>query len=131
MSDDIAPEQHTVPGKDAVPAAGAERIDATFRNGSLTAISVVVGFSLSFLNRWAGLPGAWHADDLAAVAFITVGIVAQIIALARMLFVSSLVRSRYESNLRIFLFGLALVALGVGIAILGDIVGFEQNALRG
>ena len=38
----------------------APKIEATFRNGSLTAISVVLGFSLSFLNRWAGLPGAWN-----------------------------------------------------------------------
>ena len=44
-------------------SAGAGAIDATFRNGSLTAISVVVGFSLTFLNRWAALPGTWHKSD--------------------------------------------------------------------
>ena len=35
-----------------------ERIEPEFRNGSLTAISVIVGFSLSFLSRWAGTRGS-------------------------------------------------------------------------
>ena len=41
-------------------AGAPATIEATFRNGSLTAMSVLVGFSLSFLNRWASLPGAWR-----------------------------------------------------------------------
>ena len=59
-------------------------IEATFRSGSLTAISVLAGFSLSFLNRWAALPGEWHQIDLVAVAFISTGIVLQIVALAEL-----------------------------------------------
>ena len=56
--------------KDApkTPAASPEHISPEFRNGSLTAISVIVGFSLSFLSRWAGTPGKWHGADLFAVA---------------------------------------------------------------
>ena len=45
--------------KDAVEPAQPEelqRVDSTFRNGSITAIGVV-GFSLGFLSRWAALPG--------------------------------------------------------------------------
>ena len=61
------------------------KIEATFRNGSLTAISVVLGFSLSFLNRWAGLPDAWDRADLVAVAAISIGIVFQIVAVALLL----------------------------------------------
>ena len=54
----------------------APRISGEFRNGSLTAISVIVGFSLSFLSRWAGTPGKWHIADLFAVALIVAGGVA-------------------------------------------------------
>lgn len=106
-------------------------IDATFRNGSLTAISVVLGFSLSFLNRWAGLPGPWSLDDIAAVAAISGGIAVQIVAVVLLLRPGSLVLRRYERAIRVFLTGLILVALGVVLAIAGDILGFEQSTMRG
>ena len=57
------------------------RIAPEFRKGSLTAISVLVGFSLSFLARWAGTPGKWHALDLIAVVLIVAGSALQIFAL--------------------------------------------------
>ncbi len=109
----------------------APKIEATFRNGSLTAISVVLGFSLSFLNRWAGLPGAWNRVDLTAVAAIIIGIVFQIVAVALMLPVRSLVLRRYNRAIRVFLVGLVFVAVGVAIAITGDVAGLGQNVLRG
>ena len=109
----------------------APKIEATFRNGSLTAISVVLGFSLSFLNRWAGLPGAWNRVDLTAVAAISIGIVFQIVAVALMLPVRSLVLRRYNRAIKVFLVGLVFVAVGVAIAITGDVAGLGQNVLRG
>ena len=60
------------------PDTAPERITPEFRNGSLTAISLIVGFSLSFLSRWAGTPGQWHNADLFAVALIVLGSAAQI-----------------------------------------------------
>ena len=83
------------------------RIDAAFRNGSLTAISVVLGFSLSFLNRWAALPGPWLGTALAAVAGIAVGIVAQVIAVASLLSTRSLGLAYYHRAVVTFLVGLA------------------------
>ncbi len=106
-------------------------IHPEFRNGTLTAISVLVGFSLSFLSRWAGTPGKWQAADLVAVMLIVVGSGLQIWALASMLFVSSLVARNYARAICIFLSGLAIVALGIAIAILGEIVGFGHNILGG
>ncbi|RDI59245.1 hypothetical protein [Microvirga subterranea] len=105
------------------------RIDSTFRNGSLTAIGVVVGFSLGFLSRWAGLPGDWSRSDLLAVFAITIGIVLQIKALADLLSVQSLVLSRYNRAIRIFLAGLILVAVGTAAAIFADLMGYGGIAL--
>ena len=107
------------------------RIHPEFRNGSLTAISVIVGFSLSFLSRWAGAPGKWHGADLFAVTLIVTGSALQIWALGAMLFVSSMVASNYNRAIRIFLIGLALVAVGVALALLGEIIGFGRNILGG
>lgn len=115
------------PGQPA-PAAPST-IEATFRNGSLTAMSVLVGFSLSFLNRWAALPGTWQAIDLVAVGLIAAGIVLQTKALADMLLVSSLVLARYKGAVRVFLVGLVLVGVGMVFAIAGDILGVGQRIL--
>ena len=108
-----------------------DTIDATFRNGSLTAIGVVVGFSLGFLSRWAGLPGDWSRSDLIAVTLITAGIGLQINALANMLSITSLVLSRYNRTIQIFIAGLVLVAFGVIAAIFADLLGYTATVLRG
>lgn len=106
-----------------------ETIDATFRSGSLTAISVVVGFSLSFLTRWAGLPGPWLTADLVALSAITLGITFQITALANLLSIQSLLLRNYNRAVRLFLIGLASVASGVALAIAGDLVGYGKRLL--
>ena len=113
------------------PPDAPARITPEFRNGSLTAISVIVGFSLSFLSRWAGTPGKWHNADLFAVALIVIGSAAQIWSLGAMLFVSSMLAANYNQAIRIFLVGLALVAVGVAVALLGEIFGTGQGILGG
>jgi hypothetical protein len=121
------------PSKDLPPDARVAiepaTIEATFRNGSLTAISVVVGFSLTFLNRWAALPGPWHASDLVAVGAIVLGIACQIITVAELLSLASLNLQNYKRSVRLFLVGLGLVAVGVVCAIGGDIAGQGQRVL--
>ena len=114
-----------------VTRLSSERIDATFRNGSLTAISVIVGFSLSFLNRWAAEPGPWEISDLAAVAAIVVGIVLQVSSLASLLSVRSLLLGNYVRAVRLFRIGLAVVSIGVALAIASDIFGYGQKVLGG
>jgi hypothetical protein len=115
---------------DAVPRLSSETIDATFRNGSLTAISVIVGFYLSFLNRWAAEPGPWEVYDLAAVAAIIIGIALQVSSLASLLSVRSLLLRNYVRAVRLFLLGVA-VSIGVALAIAADILGFGQKVLGG
>ena len=111
--------------------AEGEAIDATFRNGSLTAISVVVGFSLSFLTRWAGLSGPWLTVDLVALPAIVLGIVVQITALARLLSIHSLLLRNYNRAVSLFLLGLGFVASGVALAIAGDLLGYGRRLLGG
>jgi hypothetical protein len=122
--------------RDVTPATddGAPQpanIHPEFRNGSLTAVSVLVGFSLSFLSRWAGTPGKWHAADLIAVTLIVIGSGLQIWALASMLLISSLVAEKYNRAILLFLTGLATVALGVAVAIFAELTGLGQNILGG
>ena len=106
-------------------AEKSSEIDSTFRNGSVTAIGVVLSFSLGFLNNWASQPAVWRAPDLAAIATIAAGLGCQFRALAGMLSITSLQLPVYKRLIRIFLVGLALVVGGVAIALTGDAIVFS------
>jgi hypothetical protein len=106
-----------------------KQIDATFRNGSITAVGIILGFSLGFLSQWASNPIAWSKVDIAAAVPIVLGIVLQGKALADLLSVDSLIVRNYDRARSIFLIGLALVAAGVAIAILTDILGLGPRTL--
>ncbi|KLK94805.1 hypothetical protein AA309_00940 [Microvirga vignae] len=108
-----------------------ELIEATFRNGSITAIGVVVGFSLGFFSRWSALPGEWTPSDLVSVILITLGLALQIKSLADLLLVSSLQLKRYNRSIWIFMTGLILVGSGVILAIFADLLGFRGIVLQG
>lgn len=108
----------------------AKRLDPAFRNGSVTAIGVVLAFSLGFLNNWAAATVEWIPGDLFAVASIAVGIVFQVVAMAGMLAIESLEEAKYRRLIRIFMIGLALVSLGVLIAIGGDALGYGKTLLK-
>lgn len=107
------------------------KIEGIFRSGSITAISVVVGFSLGFLVRWSGLPGRWAGSDVFAVLGITLGVALQIKALVDLLSVKSVIVTHYERAIRIFVVGLVLVAIGVVAAIFAQIIGHGGVALHG
>lgn len=114
----------TPPAPAPAPApADPARIDGIFRSGSITAIGVIVGFSLAFLVRWSGLPGRWETSDIFAVIGITLGVGFQIKALVDLLAVKSVIVSHYERAVRIFVIGLVLVALGVVVAIFAQFIG--------
>jgi hypothetical protein len=108
-----------------------QSIDSVFRNGSVTAIGVVVGFSLGFLSRWAALPGEWSTSDLVSVTLIGLGLILQVKSLADLLFITCLELKRYNRSIRFFLTGLIFVGLGVVLAIFADLMGFRGIVLQG
>ncbi len=94
-----------------------ERIEAVFRNGSVTVVGVITGFSLTFLTGWASNPVPWQLHDLAGLVPLAVGVGLQLFALAALLRPNSLERPRYDRAVRLFLAGLGCVAAGVAIVI--------------
>ena|ERR1700751_2778476 len=119
----------TIPGPDE--PAPSQKVEGIFRSGSITAISVVVGFSLGFLSRWSGLPGKWGGSDIFAVSAITLGVALQIKSLVDLLSIRSLALPYYERSIRIFVAGLVLVAIGVAAAIFAQIIGRGGVVLQG
>jgi hypothetical protein len=104
------------------PPKSTAKIDATFRNGSMTAIGIILGFSLSFITRWGANPVPWQVVDLFAVVPLLTGIAFQIWAFATMLKPESIEIEVYTRAKNHFLLGLMGVLAGTGIAILLDIL---------
>jgi hypothetical protein len=109
--------------------AGDGRIDATFRNGSVTAVGIVLGFSLGFLSQWASNPIAWSRVDIVAALPLIAGTALQGKAFADLLSIRSLNLSNYERARTTFLIGLGLAAMGIALAILLDILGLGPRTL--
>jgi uncharacterized membrane protein len=105
-----------------------DRIEAVFRNGSVTVVGVIVGFSLTFLTAWASNPLPWSLYDLYGIVPLIAGVCAQLFSLAALLRPDSLEMQRYERAIRVFLIGLGLVAIGVAIAICVDAIGAINRA---
>jgi hypothetical protein len=92
-------------------------------------VGIVIGFSLGFLSQWASNPISWSKVDIAAAIPIILGIALQGKAFADLLSIDSLVLAKYERARVVFLVDLSLVAAGVAIAILLDILGLGPRTL--
>jgi hypothetical protein len=108
-----------------------ERIDSTFRNGSLTAVGIILGFSLSFINSWTSNPNDWSRIDILPMALLVLGTALQVKVLADLLARDSLLAVKYDRTRRMFLLGLAVVAVGIAIALTNDILGISSQKLLG
>jgi hypothetical protein len=111
--------------------AQPETIDATLRNGSLAAVGIILGFSLSFLSHWASNPLSWSRIDILPLTPMIIGIGLQVKALADLLRRDSLIAARYDRAMRLFMIGLLLVALGICIALTNDILGVSKQKMFG
>ncbi|TBC21456.1 hypothetical protein [Rhizobium ruizarguesonis] len=108
-----------------------EKIDATFRNGSLTAAGIILGFSLNFISAWVSNPNDWTSIDILPMLFLTVGIAVQVKVFADLLARDSLFAAKYDRSRRLFLIGLGIVAAGMGIALINDILGLGRMRMLG
>ncbi|WP_020178237.1 hypothetical protein [Methylopila sp. M107] len=117
--------QDTAPTADPVappaPATAADdRIDPTFRNGTITAFGIIVSFSLGFLSQWASSPGVWRLYDTPPALAIFIGAALQTRALALLLPVNGLEKRIYEKATKTFLIGMILTGCGVFGAVAAD-----------
>lgn len=108
-----------------------EKIESTFRSGSLTAVGIVLGFSLSFLSRWAANPNTWSRVDIIPLVLLATGIGLQLKAFSNLLSRDSLLVTRYDRTQRLFVIGLIIMTLGIGAALANDILGFSKQTMFG
>ncbi|MBB4570820.1 MULTISPECIES: hypothetical protein [Rhizobium] len=108
-----------------------EKIDSTFRNGSLTAVGIIAGFSLSFLNSWVSNPNDWGRIDILPMTVLVIGIGLQVKVFADLLARDSLLAVKYDRARRLFLIAVLIVAAGIAIALVNDILGLSSQKMLG
>jgi len=88
-----------------------------YRQAIVTAITVILGFSLYFLRFWSlEAPGDWTVPSLIAAVAMGVSITVQIVALARSLSLSDDNPKAYSITVRVFIWGVILALASVVFA---------------
>jgi hypothetical protein len=96
------------------------RAPAGCRQSLTTAITVLVGFSLTFLRTFwlQAEKGGWSAIEVVGEVAVSIGIILQITALFRALDVNADI-DRYRKTVRLFQAGVGIVVVALVIEILG------------
>jgi hypothetical protein len=88
-----------------------------YRQGVITAITVMLGFSLYFLRFWNfEAPGEWTVLSVCAALLMVLSVVLQLVALWRSLQLADDAEPVYRRTLQWFLAGIVAALLGVAIA---------------
>jgi uncharacterized membrane protein YidH (DUF202 family) len=105
--------------RDAHPSAGApERrpLPEGYRQGIITAITVLLGFSLALFRFWGfEAPGEWTARSIVAAGTIVVAVLLQIVALVRSLRLEDDDPNEYRKT--VIWFATSAVALLIGLLV--------------
>lgn len=92
-----------------------------YRQGLITAVTVLLGFSLSFLRFWGfEAPGEWTLRSITAAGAIVVAILMQVVALSRSLRVSDDDEPEFAKTVNWLLASALVLFLGLGLALLID-----------
>jgi hypothetical protein len=90
-----------------------------YRQGVITAITVLLGFSLLFLRYWNfELPGTWNLPSVVAAVMLSFAVLLEIVALWRSLQVEDDDEEEYRVTLRWFLSSAILLLLSLLLAAL-------------
>lgn len=101
----------------AVPAAAPtpQVVPTGYRQGIITAITVLLGFSLGFWRFWGfESPGEWDWRSVVAAVALLAAVVLQIVALFRALRVEDDAVPEYRKTVRCFI--ASAIALVIGLA---------------
>ena len=104
-----------IPPQNAAP----QMVPAGYRQGIITAITVLLGFSLAFWRFWGfESPGHWSARSLFAALSLVCAVVLQIIALFRALRIEDDAVAEYRQTVRWFISSAIALLVGLAIAML-------------
>lgn len=119
MSEHEQPDPAHAPASSASQQSGdppPAALPEGYRQGVITAITVLLGFSLGFLRFW-GLeaPGKWGALSFISIATLMLAVLGQIRALYRALMIADNNEHEYRKTVRWFV--VSAIVLLVGLAL--------------
>jgi hypothetical protein len=98
-------------------ASSVVTLPAGYRQGVVTAITVFLGFSLSFIRFWNFEGDArWSWVEAIPAIIVAAGTAVQLVALYRALQVEDDRPDHYALTVRSFFYGIAIVVVGVVVA---------------
>jgi hypothetical protein len=90
-----------------------------YRQGIITAVTVVLGFSLVFLRFWGfELPGEWNISSGIAAGLLAISILGQLLTLWRSLQLEDDEPANYRTTLRWFLWSVIVFLVAVFLSTL-------------
>jgi hypothetical protein len=99
-----------------------------YRQGIITAITVLLGFSLAFFKFWGfEAPGEWTARSIVAAATLVVAVVLQIVALVRSLRLEDNEPKEYRKTVVWFCASAVVLLVGLSIAVVAFSVVHEAK----
>src|SRR5215470_14028158 len=106
------------PAKAGQTETTAQRgVPSGYRQGIISAILVVLGFSLVFLRFWGfELKGAWDATSVASAAVIGISVIGQLVTLWRSLQLEDDTPAEYRKTLRWFLGSTIVLIVGIALS---------------
>ena len=118
-SSSVSADQSPVPQSPSPPAGRS--LPAGYRQGVITAITVIIGFSLSFLRYWTfEAPGNWTPWSIGALIILLLPICAQINTLYRALLIEDDDEDTYRVTIKWFIwsvFGILFAVCLSGVVI--------------
>lgn len=106
------------------PASPTRPLPEGYRQGLITAITVLLGFSLAFVRFW-GLeaPGRWSFSSLISTGAALVAVVLQLIALIRSLRLEDNEEAEYRRTVRWFVASAVALLVGFLFALIEASIG--------
>ena len=104
------------------PQPQAARISDEQRNGSIGAIAIVLGFSLTFTAEWTQGDEAWNARALVVLGIAAVGIVNQLRALLGIFSLPVVSLAEHRRITGRFRWGVSTVLAGYAVQIAWDAI---------
>jgi hypothetical protein len=104
-------------GSSTVTQGRAAKVPEGYRSGIITAITVLLGFSLSFLRYWGfEAAGDWKLQSIASTGMLVFAIALQIFALFRSLRIEDSEAAEYRKTVTWFIASAVALLLGLLLA---------------
>ena len=99
------------------------RISETERSGSITALGVLLGFSIAILSEWSNRPGKWELVGAIPLLLYGSSVALQVVALYRALQVPREFQEDHRRTINLAVIGLVVMFVGFLSTIIIDVLG--------